>query len=558
MAGKKIVIVGGVAGGASAATCARRLSEEAEIILFERGAFVSFANCGLPYSLGGEIENRDDLRVQTPDSLKERYNLDVRVNSNVVSIDREARCVEVENGGRKYFQNYDALILSTGAAPLVPQAIPGIGRAGHFTLRTIPDMEAIDRWIESKAARRAVVVGGGFIGLEVAEQLHRRGLTVEVVEAAPQVMASFDPEMAAWLEREMVTQGLGLHLGKPVVGFEAAQEGESALASTVVLQCGTRIPADLVILGLGVRPETGLARGAGLKIGELGGIVVDDRLQTSDPHIWAVGDCIEVTDGVTGDPALIPLAGPANRQGRIAAHNALGGDKECPASLGTAIVRLFDLTAARTGASETSLRRAGRPYEAVHLHPFSHADYYPGAERLALKVIFDPGTGRLLGAQAVGKNGVDKRIDILATALKAGMTASGLVDLELAYAPPFGSAKDPVNLAGMVAEHVLSGEIAPAHWHEIAGRDAQKTVLLDVRSQSERERGFIPGSLHIPLNDLRQRLAELPEHNEIICYCQTGQRSYMACRALGQLGFRVRNLMGSYRTWEVATKFASQ
>jgi NADPH-dependent 2,4-dienoyl-CoA reductase/sulfur reductase-like enzyme/rhodanese-related sulfurtransferase len=556
MTGKKIVIVGGVAGGAIAAACARRLSEDAEIIILERGAFVSFASCGLPYSLGGEVENQDDLRVQTPASLRERYNLDVRVNSTVVSIDREARRVEVENGGGKYFESYDALILSTGAAPLVPRSIPGIGRPGHFTLRTIPDMEAIDGWIKSRQARQAVVVGGGFIGLEVAEQLHHRGLKVVLVEAARQVMTSFDPEMAVWLEREMKAKGLGLHLGEPVVGFETPQRGEDALASTVVLQSGARLPADLVILGLGVRPETGLARAAGLKIGDLGGIRVDDELRTSDIHIWAIGDCIEVTDAVTGDPAFLPLAGPANRQGRIAAYNIFGAGKKCPGSLGTAIVRMFELTAARTGASEKTLRQAGRPCEAVHLHPFSHADYYPGAERLALKVIFDPGTGRLLGAQAVGKKGVDKRIDILATALKAGMTVSDLVNLELAYAPPFSSAKDPVNLAGMVAEHVLSGEIAQAHWHHIADLDDQKTVLLDVRSLKERERGFIPGSIHIPLGELRQREGELSKDREIICHCQTGQRSYMACRSLSHLGFRVRNLMGSYRTWQVAKENA--
>jgi len=550
---KKIVIVGGVAGGASAATAARRLSEDAEIVLIERGAFVSFANCGLPYWLGGEIEDQEELSVKTPAGLLARYNLDVRVNSTVVAIDRERRQVEVETfGGEKYVESYDALILSTGASPLVPAGIPGIGRAGHFTLRTIPDMLAIDAWIKSKNARSAVVVGGGFIGLEMAEQLHRRGLSVTLAEAAVQVMTSFDPEMAAWLEMELVNQGVGLHLGDAVAAFEEPGQGEEAEASTVVLKSGARIPADLVVLGLGVRPESALARAAGLEVGERGGIRVDDELRTSVPNIWAIGDCIEVKDGVTGAPALIPLAGPANRQGRIAAINIFGGGRKNPASLGTAIVRAFGLAAGRTGASENALRERGMPFEAIHLHPYSHADYYPGASRLALKVIFDPESGRLLGAQAVGESGVDKRIDVLATALRAGMTVSDLVDLELAYAPPFGSAKDPVNLAGMVAEHVLGGEILPAQWRDVAGLDGKTTVILDVRSVKEREAGHIPASLHIPLDELRARMSELPRDREILCYCQTGQRSYMACRALSQRGYRVRNLMGSYRTWQAA------
>jgi len=553
MTKKRLIIVGGVAGGASAAARARRLSEHSEIILLERGPHVSFANCGLPYLAGGEISERDDLLLQTPESLKARFHLDVRVGSEVTRIDRAARTVRVRElaTGREYEERYDALVLATGAAPVRPP-IPGIDRANHFLVRNIPDLDRIGAWLGSGGPRRIVVVGGGYIGLEMAEQLRQRDHEVTVVEGLPQVMAPLDPEMAAWLHAELREHGVGLHLNEPVVAFEAPTDQEPAGASIVVLKSGRRLPADAVILGLGVRPEAGLAREAGLEIGSLGGIRVNEHLQTSDPHIWAVGDVIEVRDGVTGLWSSIPLAGPANRQGRIAADVIFGRSSIYGRTWGTAVLRMFRLTAACTGASAKSLRRAGIPFEAVHLHPGSHAGYYPGAQPIAMKVLFAPGTGRLLGAQAVGRDGVDKRIDVLATALMAGLTVHDLAELELAYAPPFGSAKDPVNLAGMAAQNVLAGDVAIVQWDEIAGLDPATTRLLDVRDDEERAAGFIPGSLHIPLNELRRRLEELPRDRTLVAYCHSGQRSYFAARLLSQHGFDVRNLTGAWRTWNAA------
>ncbi|MCX8091228.1 MAG: FAD-dependent oxidoreductase [Verrucomicrobiae bacterium] len=551
---KRLVIVGGVAGGASAAARARRLCERCEIIIFERGPHVSFANCGLPYFVGGEIVEPDALLVQTPESLRARFNLDVRVNTEVARIDRERRVVLARElpGGREYEQPYDRLVLSTGAAPLRPP-IPGLEREGHFTVRNIPDVERIMAWIRDCRACRAVVVGGGYIGLEMTEQLSRRGLRLTVVEALPQVMAPLDPEMAAWLHAELRAHSVTLVLGDPVSAFESPRPGETARASVVVLRSGRRIEADVVVLAMGVKPETTLARAAGLELGALGGIRVNEHLQTTDPNIYAVGDAVEVRDFVTGQWALIPLAGPANRQGRIAADHIFGRPSRYEGTLGTAILRLFNLTAACTGANEKCLRRAGIRYEALHLHPNSHAGYYPGAEPIAMKILFAPDTGRLLGAQAVGREGVDKRMDVLATALKARMTVHELADLELAYAPPFGSAKDPVNLAGMAAQNVVAGDVRLAQWHQVAALDPSETLLLDVRTPSERQKGFIPGSVHIPLDELRARLGELPRDKELIVYCQSGQRSYFASRLLAQNGFRVRNLTGSFRTWKTAT-----
>ncbi len=550
---QRIIIIGGVAGGASAAARARRLSEDSEIIIMERGPHVSFANCGLPYFAGGEIAEKDSLLVQTPESLKARFNLDVRVKSEVVSIDRAARSVRVRerDTGREYEERYDALVLATGAAPLRPP-IPGIERANHFVVRDIPDIEKIAGWSETSGHSRVVVVGGGYIGLEMAEQLRHRGHGVTVVEALPQVMAPLDPEMAAWLHAELRGHDVALHLNGPVASFEPPSLLEPARASIVVLKSGLRLPADAVILGLGVKPEAGLAKEAGLEIGQLGGIRVNEHLQTSDPHIWAVGDVVEVHDGVTGQWALIPLAGPANRQGRIAADNIFGRQSCYKQTWGTAVLRLFRLTAACTGANAKSLHRAGIPFHAIHLHPGSHAGYYPGAQPIALKVLFAPETGKLLGAQAVGRDGVDKRIDVLATALKAGMTVHDLSELELAYAPPFGSAKDPVNLAGMAAQNVLAGDVALVQWDEVAALDPGTTLLLDVRSPEELAAGSIPGSLHIPLDELRVRLSELPRDRGIVAYCHSGQRSYIAARMLAQHGFRVRNLAGAYRTWLAA------
>ncbi len=553
LAGKRIVIVGGVAGGAGAATRARRLCEDCEIIVLERGPYVSFANCGLPYFIGGEIIQRNSLLLQTPATLRAQFNLDVRVNSEVLSIDAKQQVITVREvvTGREYDLPYDALVLSPGASPLRPP-IPGIERPGHFSVRNIPDIEYIANWINDCEECRAVVVGGGYIGLEMAEQLKQRGLSVTLLEAMPQVMTPLDPEMAAWLHLELVANGIDLHLNDPVAAFEAPASTETARASVVVLKSGKRVEADLVILGLGVRPETLLAKTAGLELGALGGIRVNDHMQTSDPHIWAVGDAIEVKDAVTGAWSHIPLAGPANRQGRIAADNLCGRSSHYDGTWGTAILRLFTLSAGCTGANEKSLRKAGIPFQAVYLHPGSHAGYYPGAELIAMKILFAPGTGKLLGAQAVGQDGIDKRIDVLATALQAGRTMDDIAELELAYAPPFGSAKDPVNMAGMIAQDVLHGDVQLAQWSEIATLDPAQTLLLDVRRPDERAKGFIPGSIHIPLDQIRSRMHELPRDREIITYCQSGQRSYFTSRILLQHGFRVRNLTGSYRTWKTA------
>jgi NADPH-dependent 2,4-dienoyl-CoA reductase/sulfur reductase-like enzyme/rhodanese-related sulfurtransferase len=550
---KRILIVGGVAGGASAAARARRLSEDAEIIVFERGPHVSFANCGLPYYAGGEISEKTELLLQTPESLRARFNLDVRVRSEVIGIDRKARRVKVRDltGDREYEEAYDALILAPGASPLKPP-IPGIEREGHFVVRNVPDVEKMLAWLQSKPVERSVVVGGGYIGLEMAEQLRRRSLSVTLVEALPQVMALLDPEMAAWVHQELRKNGVELVLNDPVASFEPPQSREEARASVVVLKSGKRCPADLVVLGLGVRPDTVLARQAGLEIGTTGGIRVNEQMQTSDPYIWAVGDAVEVKDAVTRANSVIPLAGPANRQGRIAADNILGRHSRYEATFGTSIVRVFNLAAGCTGANEKSLRKAGIPYHAVHLHPGSHAGYYPGASPIALKMLFAPDSGKLLGAQAAGADGVDKRIDVLATALKGGMTVQDIAELELAYAPSFGSAKDPVNLAGMAAQNVLLGNVSLAQWYEVAELNPNTTTLLDVRTDAERKAGFIPGSMHIPLNQLRQRLDELPRDKELVVSCQSGQRSYFASRLLTQRGFRVRNLTGSYRTWKTA------
>ena len=551
---RRLLIVGGVAGGASTAARARRLSEDCEIILFERGPHVSFANCGLPYYVGGEIADKDDLLVQTPLSLKARFNLDVRVNTEVTGIDRAARTVRVRNRvtGEGAVVSYDTLVLATGAAPVRPP-IPGIDRANHFLVRNVPDVEQITAWAETSGTGRVVVVGGGYIGLEMAEQLRHRGFAVTLVEALLQVMAPLDPEMAAWLHAELRDQGVALHLNDAVSSFDAPTDAEPAGASIVVLKSGLRLPADAVIVGLGVKPEARLALEAGLELGQLGGIRVNDRMQTSDPHIYAVGDVVEVRDGVTGQWALIPLAGPANRQGRIAADGIFGREAHYGGTWGTAVLRLFRLTAACTGANARTLKRVGIPFEVVHLHPGSHAGYYPGAEPIAMKVLFAPGTGKLLGAQAVGRDGVEKRMDVMATALKAGMTVHDLAEMELCYAPPFGSAKDPVNLAGMTAQNVLSGEVKQLQWDEVAGLDPARTFLLDVRSREERGAGFIPGSVHVPVNELRARLGELPRDREIIAYCHSGLRSYIAARLLGQHGFEVRNLSGAWRTWRAAT-----
>lgn len=548
---KKIVIVGGVAAGMSCAARCRRLSETVEITVLERGPHVSFANCGLPYYVGGEIAPRAKL-LRSAEDMAHNLNITIRTRTPAVAIDRAGRRVAVQTPeGKEEHLPYDVLVLATGASPLRPP-IPGIDRPGLFSVRNVPDADAIQEWIKKVDARRAVVVGGGYIGLEMAEQFQHRGLEVSVVEVQDQIMAPVDVEMARLLEEEMEKHGVALYLGDGVASFDEPAAGEKSAAATVVLKSGTRLPGDVVILGLGVRPDVGLAKSAGLEIGARGGLRVDAQLRTNDPAIYAAGDAVEVRDTITGEWAIVPLAGPANRQGRMIADNIFGRGIEYTGTQGTAVLRLFSLTAACTGANEKRLRAAGIAYQGVHLHPANHAGYFPGAQRMALKVLFSPETGKLLGAQAVGGDGVDKRIDVLATALAAGMTMDQIAQLELCYAPPYGSAKDPVNMAGMAAENMLRNMVRVVHWNEVP--DGPEPLILDVRNANERDAGAIPGSIHIPLGELRGRLDELPRDKPIIVHCQSGQRSYTATRILTLNGFDAMNLSGSYLTWSPATR----
>mgnify|MGYP000311003376 CR=1 FL=1 len=552
-AARKIVIVGGVAGGMSAAARARRLSEDSEIIVLERSGYVSYANCGLPYYLGREIDSEDTLILQTPEALKERFNLDVRIHSEVVDIDPESKAITIKNQttSQTYRETYDDLILAVGAAPVRP-SVPGIDLPGLFTLRGIEDVQAIESWIEQKQPKSVVVAGGGFIGLEMAEQLTRRGLDVTVIDASDQVLAPLDPEMAALVHRELIKHGVKVVLSSSIKEFRSpSNQDEIAPKSSWVIAGGhAPIFADLVIIGLGIRPELTLAKKAGLTVGDRGGIRVSEFLLTSAANIWAVGDAIEVLHPVNKQFTRIALGGPANRQGRIVADNIFGRKETYDGTLGTAILRAFDLTVAMTGLNESQVVLAGIPFEAIHLHPSQHAGYFPGAERLDIKVLFRKETGELLGAQVIGKDGVDKRIDILATALKAHMTVSDLADLELAYAPPFGSAKDPINLLGMAGRNVLDGLVDQVQSDELPLLNTEEFCLLDVRSRTERELGFIPGSIHIPLPELRKSLEKIPRDKTVVAYCQSGQRSYYACRFLSQNSFVVKNLSGGYLTWK--------
>lgn len=549
--GRKVCIVGGVAGGASCATRLRRLDESAEIIVFERGEYVSFANCGLPYHIGGVIPKREALLVATPQLLRRRFRIDVRLRHEVVGIDRRKKEIEVRDldSGRVYRESYDVLVLAPGAEPLRP-SFPGLGLPGVFTLRTIPDMDAIIRWIEERATRRAAVIGAGYIGLEAAENLKRRGLDVAVVEQMDQVMATLDYEMAALVQAHLREKGVALCLGEQVQSIEQKDNG------LVVRTAAREIPADLVLVAVGVRPEARLAAEAGLEIGPTGGIKVDEFLRTSDPDIYAVGDAVEVTHFVSGTPVVVPLAGPANRQGRIVADNICGRRVAYRNTQGTSIIKVFDIVAAATGLNERLLRRLERRHKSVIVHPFSHATYYPGATQMSIKLLFDPSDGRLLGAQAVGQEGVDKRIDVLATALRAGMTVFDLEHLELAYAPPFSSAKDPVNIAGFAAANVLRGDVDVVAWDEIPGLQSEGALLVDVRTPDEVKQGMIPGAINIPVDELRDRLEELPRHRRIVLYCGTGLRSYIAYRILRAAGFSgVFNLSGGWRTWKVVTSW---
>jgi len=540
----RIAIVGGVAGGASAATRARRLSEQAEITVFERGPYVSFANCGLPYHVAGVIADRSRLLVQTPESLRARFGLDVRVNTEVLRIDREAKELVVREraSGREYRHAYDALVLSPGAEPIRPPIL-GVNDPRVLTLRSMEDMDRVLEIVDQRAPLTALVVGAGYIGLEMAEALVHRGVRVVLVERLPHVMGVADPEMVAPLHEELRRNGVELRLGVCVEAIDIHADWlEARLSDGSLVSCG------LVLLAVGVRPETKLAREAGLEIGSSGGIRVDAHMRTSDPAIWAVGDAVEVTDLVRQTPALIALAGPAHRQGRIAADNILGRNSRYTGTQGTAICKLFDLAFAMTGASEAGLQRAEVPYRRIYVHPADHAAYYPGAQPISLKLLFDPKDGRILGAQAVGAAGVDKRIDVIATALRAGLTVFDLADLELCYAPPFGSAKDPVNMAGLVASNVLQGDVELWEPEELEALSPGK-ALLDVRTVQEFREGTIPGASCVPVDDLRGRLAELPKEKELLLFCQAGQRAYLAARLLAQRGFRVRNLSGGYKRY---------
>ncbi len=541
----KLLIVGGVAGGASAAARARRLSEDAQIVLFERGPDVSFANCGLPYYVGGEIADRRKLLVVTPERLRTRFNLDVRTQSSVEAIDRSRRTVRVRDlsSGHEYDESYDKLILSPGAAPLRPP-ITGIDLPNVYTLRTLNDVDRIKARVD-QGIKHAVIVGAGFIGLELVENLVGRGIATTIVELQNQILPPFDPEMTTPIVETLSAHGVSLRLGNSAEGFESSDDG-----LVVRLKSGEQLLAQLVVIGVGVRPENKLAVEAGLEVGQRGGIRVNEYLQTSDPDIYAVGDAIEVSDFVTGDAVQVPLAGPANRQGRIAADNVFGRSEKYRGTQGTAIVGVFERTAAMTGASEKTLRRAGRPFRKVYVHPANHAGYYPGAEAMSIKLLFEPDTGRVLGAQAVGGEGVDKRIDVLAVAIQAKMTVFDLEEMELSYAPQYGSAKDPVNMAGFVAAGMLRGDHPQVDVETILSAPTERSpLLLDVRTPEEFAAGFIPGAINIPVDDLRSRLSELPRDREIVAYCQVGQRGYLATRILNQNGFPTSNIGGGYKTY---------
>jgi NADPH-dependent 2,4-dienoyl-CoA reductase/sulfur reductase-like enzyme/rhodanese-related sulfurtransferase len=542
----RVVIVGGVAGGASAAARIRRLSEDAEIVLCERGEQPSFANCGMPYYIGGQILERDRLIVSSTFQLRTRYRIDVRARTEVVSIDRGAKSVRLRelDTGHEVELTYDKLILSPGASPLRPP-IPGIEAEGIFTLRDLADADRLHAAATGKHAS-AVIVGAGFIGVELAENLVHRGLTVTLVELAGQVLPPWDYEMTTPLAQHLRERGVTVLLGQSAEAFSRAPQGVR-----VQLSAGQSVDAGFVVLCIGVRPENRLAQEAGLAVGPRGGIRTNQHMQTDDPDIYAVGDAVEVVEFVSGQPTQIPLAGPANRQGRIAADHLLGRDSAYRGTPGTSVVGVFDMTAALTGLSEKLLQRLNLPYEKVYVHAGDHAGYYPGATPITLKLLFDPNDGRLLGAQAVGRSGVDKRIDVLAMALQARMSVYDLEEAELCYAPQYGSAKDPVNMAGFVASNMLRGDQPIVHSDGLDQAQADGALLLDVRSEAEYRADHIPGAESIPLDQLRERIGELPPDRRIVAYCQVGQRGYMATRILQHNGRDVANLSGGFVVWKL-------
>jgi NADPH-dependent 2,4-dienoyl-CoA reductase/sulfur reductase-like enzyme/rhodanese-related sulfurtransferase len=534
---KKIVVIGGVAGGMSAATRLRRLDAEAEIIVLEKSGYVSYANCGLPYYVGGVIEEENDLLLQTPASLHARFRLDVRVLTEALIIDPVKKEVSVQDlqSGNRYTLAYDKLVLSPGASPIVPP-MPGVERA--LTLRTVEDVERIVAQVLAKP-QSAVVIGGGFIGVEIAENLIHKGIRTSVIEASDQVLAPLDPEMATLVAKEMRLQKVDLHLGVSVSAINP---------KSVTLSDGVEISAELVILAIGVKPDTSLAKNAGLLIGSRNGIKVDEFNRTSNPDIYAIGDVAEKTDALDGEATLVPLANLANRHGRVVADHINGRIVRPVKTIGTAIVKVFDLMIATTGWNEKRLKVSGRPYTSIHTHPNSHAGYYPDAKQMTLKLIFDPTTGEILGAQGVGIEGVDKRIDVISTAIRGDITAPELADLELAYAPPFGSAKDPVNMLGYIAENVISGLIKTAQWDQIEEFRYKGFEIIDVRTEGEFERGAIPGAINIPVDEIRERYSEITNKNLLVS-CQVGQRGHTASRLLQELGFNVVNLDGGYLLW---------
>ncbi len=542
---KKVIIVGGVAGGASTAARLRRMDENAEVIMIERGEYISFANCGLPYYIGGVIEERDSLLVQTVEGMSEKFNMDIRVLSEVIKIDPSQKNITIKNlkTNEVYEESYDKLVLSPGANPIKPP-IPGITEAENlFTLRNIPDTDTIKSFVDNKNPKSAVVIGGGFIGIEMAENLHHKGIDVTIVEAADQIMGPIDFEMASILHNHIKTKDVDLVLGDGVKSFESK-------GKKIILQSGKEIKTDLIVFAIGVRPESQIAKDANLKVGDRGGIQVNEYLQTSDENIYAIGDAVEVVDYISGKPTMIPLAGPANKQGRIVANNICDKPEKYAGTMGTSVAKVFDMTVASTGNNEKLLKARGDKYEAIHIHPGSHAGYYPGAAQISMKMLFNPETGKIYGAQAVGIDGVEKRIDVMATAISANMKATDLKELELAYAPPFSSAKDPVNMLGFVATNIIDGLVSIVQWHEVDDILKHDGILVDVRETIEHKAGSIEGSKLISLGELRNHLNELPKDKTIYVYCQVGIRGYNASRILTQNGYNVKNLDGGFVTYQ--------
>ncbi len=542
----KVVIVGGVAGGATAATRLRRLNEHAQITVFERSGYISYANCGLPYYIGGVIEDKEELTLQTPESIWDRFRIDMKVHHEVTDIDTSQKTVTVHDldNGKVYEESYDKLILSPGAKPVMPN-LPGMDNEKIFTLRTVEDTLKIRAFVEERKPKTAVMVGGGFIGLEVAENLCDSGVKVTVVQRPKQLMNTLDYDMATLVHNKLRSKGISLKLGGDVIGFEEKEQLQ------VLLKDDEPVSADMVLMAIGVSPESTLAKKAGLELGMKGAIVVNDKMETSVPDIYAVGDAVQVKHAITGNDAVISLAGPANKQGRIAADNICGLDSHYKGSMGSSVIKLFDMTAANTGLTEKAAKDAGIDYERVVLSPASHAGYYPGAKVMTMKVVYEKNTLRILGAQIVGYDGADKRLDVIATAISAGLKADMLKDLDLAYAPPYSSAKDPVNMAGFMIDNIATGKVKQFHWDELDKLPQDGSVtLIDTRTQGEYARGHVDGFINIPVDDLRESLENIDKSKPVYVMCQSGLRSYIACRILAGEGFDCYNFSGGYRFYE--------